>query len=176
MSTRVSASFACGSIAVSATFTASFQQPRTSRGCVILKDVLDHSTGEIASQLELSVPAVKAALHRERAVLRGLVVAERSAPVAGVTTPALARYACLFNDHDWNGVRALLADGVKLDPVSRRKAAGRREVGTYFSNCESAGDWWLTPGWLDHLHQVRFCSLIICPSHRITDEQHPWFR
>ena len=40
------------------------------RGCVILKDVLDHSIDEIASELDLSVPAVKAALHRGRAALR----------------------------------------------------------------------------------------------------------
>ena len=40
------------------------------RGCVILKDVLDHSLEEIAALLELSVPAVKAALHRGRAALR----------------------------------------------------------------------------------------------------------
>lgn len=46
-------------------------------------------------------------------------------------------------------MRALLADGVRLDLVSRRKAAGRREVGTYFSNHESAGDRCRVPGWLD---------------------------
>ena len=36
------------------------------RSCVILKDVLDYSLDEIAALLELSEPAVKAALHRGR--------------------------------------------------------------------------------------------------------------
>src|SRR5215510_11228050 len=36
------------------------------RSCVILKDVLGHSVEEMAELLELSVPAVKAALHRGR--------------------------------------------------------------------------------------------------------------
>ena len=40
------------------------------RGCVILKDVLEHSIDEIAVELGLSVAAVKAALHRGRAALQ----------------------------------------------------------------------------------------------------------
>src|SRR6266404_3912661 len=36
------------------------------RSCVILKDVLGHSVEEMSKLLELSVPAVKAALHRGR--------------------------------------------------------------------------------------------------------------
>ena len=42
------------------------------RACVILKDVPDHSIDEIAVELSLSAPAVKAALHRGRAVLQRL--------------------------------------------------------------------------------------------------------
>jgi len=45
------------------------------RGCVILTDVLDHSIDEIADELNLSVPAVKAALHRGRAMLQRLTEA-----------------------------------------------------------------------------------------------------
>ena len=40
--------------------------PAAQRSCVILKDVLDYSLDEIAALLELSEPAVKAALHRGR--------------------------------------------------------------------------------------------------------------
>jgi RNA polymerase sigma-70 factor (ECF subfamily) len=65
------------------------------------------------------------------------------------TSAALRRYASLFNAHDWEGVRGLLADDVRLDLVSRRKAAGRREVSTYFSNYERAGGWQLLPAWRD---------------------------
>ena len=119
------------------------------RGCVILKDVLDHSIAEIAVELNLSVPAVKAALHRGRATLHRLGQAPPGAPREREMSPALQRYAKLFNAHDWDGVRVLLADDVKLDLVSRRKAAGRREVAGYFSNYESARDWRLTPAWLE---------------------------
>ena len=119
------------------------------RGCVILKDVLDHSIDEIAVELNLSEPAVKAALHRGRAALQRLTEASQAAPQAREISPALRRYASLFNAHDWDGVRSMLAADVRLDLVSRRKAAGRREVGVYFTNYERVADWHLTPGWLD---------------------------
>ena len=44
--------------------------PPAQRSAVILKDVLGHSLEEIAALLELSVPAVKAALHRGRTRLQ----------------------------------------------------------------------------------------------------------
>ena len=121
------------------------------RGCVILKDVLDHSLEEIAAELELSVPAVKAALHRGRAALRQQLDAAPAAPAAAAraTSAALRRYASLFNAHDWDGVRGLLAEDVRLDLVAQRKAAGRREVGTYFANYERIGGWQLQPGWFE---------------------------
>ena len=118
------------------------------RACVVLMDVLGHSLDEIAAQLELSVPAVKAALHRGRSALRDGSDAPVDAPAPPVS-PALLRYARLFNAHDWDGVRALLADDVRLDLVSRRRLAGREQVGVYFGNYERAGDWRLVPGWLD---------------------------
>ena len=123
------------------------------RACVILKDVLDHSLDDIADELGLSVPAVKAALHRGRTVLQRVsqeaaVSVERSRP-----SPALVRYAMLFNARDWDGVRELLADDVRLDLVSQRKASGRRDVGMYFSNYDRARDWQLHPAWLDG-HEV----------------------
>jgi RNA polymerase sigma factor (sigma-70 family) len=118
------------------------------RACVILKDVLEHSLDDIASELNMSVPAVKAALHRGRAALPANVGGPVQPPPPREVSPALQRYARLFNAHDWDGVRALLADDVRLDLVSRRKLAGR-EVGTYFTNYEGARDWHLTPAWLD---------------------------
>jgi RNA polymerase sigma factor (sigma-70 family) len=119
------------------------------RACVILKDVLDHSIDEIAAELSLSTPAVKAALHRGRVVLQGLTDAPAPAPAARSPSPALLRYADLFNARDWEGVRALLADDVRLDLVSRRKAAGRRAVGMYINNYDHASDWHLVPAWTD---------------------------
>jgi RNA polymerase sigma-70 factor (ECF subfamily) len=114
--------------------------------------VLDHSLEEIAGELDLSVPAVKAALHRGRTLLRQLSEASTEAPsprAAPSISPALRRYADLFNARDWDGVRAMLADEVRLDLVSRRKAAGRREVEIYFTNYSRQDDWRLVPAWLE---------------------------
>ncbi len=120
------------------------------RGCVILKDVLEHSLDEIAAELGLSVAAVKTALHRGRAALRKLnVAAAASTATPRAPSPALANYASLFNAHDWAAVRALLADDVRLDLVSQRKSAGRRDVGLYFTNYERAATVQLVPTWLD---------------------------
>ena len=121
------------------------------RACVILKDVLDHSLDDIADELGLSVPAVKAALHRGRTVLQRVArqASVRNGERLPSPSPALVRYATLFNARDWDGVRALLADDVRLDLVSQRKAAGRRDVGMYFSNYDRARDWHLHPAWLE---------------------------
>ncbi|MGK6307573.1 RNA polymerase sigma factor [Variovorax sp. DT-64] len=135
--------------AVHAALSCFLQLAPAQRGCVILKDVLDHSVEEIASELELSLPAVKAALHRGRALLRQLSAASAPPAPARAVQPALLRYAQLFNAHDWDGVRAMLADDVRLDLVSRRKAAGRRDVALYFTNYARLQDWHLVPGWLD---------------------------
>jgi RNA polymerase sigma-70 factor (ECF subfamily) len=121
------------------------------RSCVILKDVLGHSVEEIASLLELSAPAVRAALHRGRAKLRARTEdppteASRAPPP---TSPAVARYAALFNARDWDGVRAMLADDVRLDLVSRSQRAGRRQVAGYFANYAAVRDWHLVPARLE---------------------------
>jgi RNA polymerase sigma-70 factor (ECF subfamily) len=120
------------------------------RSCVVLKDVLGHSLEEIAALLELSLPAVKAALHRGRERLRQ----RQAAPAAGALpplppSPAVARYAALFNARDWDGVRALLAEDVQLDLYSRARRYGRREVGEYFSNYQRIEGWHLRPAWLE---------------------------
>jgi len=119
------------------------------RSAVVLKDVLGHSLDEIAALLELTLPAVKAALHRGRERLRESVPAARAARAARAASPLIARYAALFNARDWDGVRALLAEDVQLDLVSRGRRAGKRSVGNYFSNYDRLDDWHLVPAWLD---------------------------
>jgi RNA polymerase sigma-70 factor (ECF subfamily) len=120
--------------------------PPSQRGAVILKDVLGHSLEEIAALLELTVPAVKAALHRGRETLKNSAEPRRA---RGAPSAVLARYVALFNGRDFDGVRAMLADDVKLDVVSRSKRSGRSEVGFYFSNYEGATGWQLKAAWLD---------------------------
>jgi RNA polymerase sigma-70 factor, ECF subfamily len=116
------------------------------RSCVILKDVLGHSLDEIGGLLDLTLPAVKAALHRGRARLRELKVAQPISPPR--TSSAVARYVALFNARDWDGVRAMLAEDVQLDLVSRAQRAGRA-VGNYLTNYDRLHDWRLAPAWLE---------------------------
>jgi RNA polymerase sigma factor (sigma-70 family) len=145
--------------AVSAALSCFLELAPAQRGCVILKDVLDHSLDEIAIELGLSVAAVKAALHRGRAALQ---TQSGAAPAPATRRPepsaALARYARLFNAHDWDGVRSMLADDVRLDLVSQRKSAGRRDVGVYFTNYERAADSRLAPAWLNGREVLAVCS------------------
>jgi RNA polymerase sigma factor (sigma-70 family) len=77
------------------------------RACVILKDVLDHSLEEIGTQLDLSVPAVKAALHRGRTALAHSAATASAPPPGRTASPTLLRYTQRFNAHDWDGVRAM---------------------------------------------------------------------
>jgi RNA polymerase sigma factor (sigma-70 family) len=118
------------------------------RSCVILKDVLGHSLEEIGGLLELSLPAVKAALHRGRVRLRELAEAQPPAPPPRQTSLAVARYVALFNARDWDGVRTMLAEDVQLDLVSRAQRAGRA-VGNYLTNYDRYRDWRLAPAWLE---------------------------
>ncbi|HET7525678.1 MAG TPA: RNA polymerase sigma factor [Burkholderiaceae bacterium] len=133
--------------ATRAAISAFLALPPAQRACVVLKDVLDHSLDEIALELDISVPAVKAALHRGRGALATRAPAAGATPAPAVPTQ-LQRYASLFNARDWDGVRALLADDVRVDLVSRRKLAGP-EAATYFTNYHGASGWRMVPAWLD---------------------------
>jgi RNA polymerase sigma factor (sigma-70 family) len=120
--------------------------PPRQRSCVILMDVLGHSLDEVATLLEMSVQGVKAALHRGRSALRAQSDPE---PLLQPITAQLSRYAQLFNARDWDGVRALLGDDVRLNLVTLSQRAGRRAVGNYVDNYSRATDWRLVPGWLE---------------------------
>ena len=119
------------------------------RSALILKDVLGHSLAELAQLMAISEPAAKAALHRGRERLRALAAAppEAARPNSALS-PGLVRYVALFNARDWDGVRALLAEDVRLDLVSRAKRSGR-EVASYVRNYSQKTDWYLRPGWLE---------------------------
>jgi RNA polymerase sigma-70 factor, ECF subfamily len=126
--------------------------PVAERGAVILKDVLGYSLEEIGHVMHATVPATKAALHRGRRHLRELAEAPEETPVsvlAGRERSLLAAYVDRFNDHDFDAVREMLAEEVKLEVVHRLRLSGRREVSTYFTNYAQVPDWRLIPGFID---------------------------
>lgn len=112
------------------------------RSAVALVDVLGHSLAETAAILGMTVPAVKAALHRGRVRLRALAQqAEISAVIAPAERARLRAYADRFNAHDWDALRALLAEDVKLDLANRTTLSGARDVSIYFTRYAALPDW-----------------------------------
>jgi RNA polymerase sigma factor (sigma-70 family) len=144
--------------ALHATLSRFLELPPAQRSCVILKDVLGYSLDEIAGMLNLSVPAVKAALHRGRSRLRAQADETTRPRPPRAISPTLARYADLFNARDWDGVRAMLVDEVKLDLVSASRRFGRRDVEVYFTNYSRWTGWRLIPGWVDGREAV----IVVC--------------
>jgi RNA polymerase sigma-70 factor, ECF subfamily len=119
------------------------------RSCVILKDVIGCSLAEISELLNATIPEIKAALHRGRARLRELsksVEAQAPAPLDEHERQLLAGYVDRFNARDFPAVRAMLADEVRLDLISRTKRHGVAEVGEYFHRYEQVDDWRLALG------------------------------
>jgi RNA polymerase sigma-70 factor (ECF subfamily) len=55
----------------------------------------------------------------------------------------------LFNARDWDGVRAMLVEDVKLELVAREKREGLSQVGKYFTNYDQLLDWRVVPVWLE---------------------------
>jgi RNA polymerase sigma-70 factor (ECF subfamily) len=123
--------------------------PILQRSVVILKDVLDEPLAEIAALLDLTVDAAKAHLARGRARLREINAKASQLPDSKSTSPAVARYVALFNQRDWEGLRALLADDVKLNQSTHPVRVGSADVGTFFSIYATIEGVWLTPAWLE---------------------------
>ncbi len=115
------------------------------RSCVVLKDVLGYSLAEISELLGATVTAIKAALHRGRARLRELAqdpeLEARPPRLEGPQAELLASYVERFNARDFDAVRDMLADDVRLDLLGQVKRRGLAEVGRYFTNYENLDDW-----------------------------------
>ena len=123
--------------------------PTVQRSVVILKDVLDQSLGDIAALLDLTVNAVKAHLARGRARLKAINAEAPAETAPRPPSPAVARYVALFNRRDWEGLRAMLADDVRLVQSSYPLRAGRAEVGMFFSIYAGSPPARVGPAWLD---------------------------
>jgi RNA polymerase sigma-70 factor (ECF subfamily) len=126
--------------------------PVAQRSCVILMDVLGYSLQEIGEVIDSTVPAVKAALSRGRARLRELALErdDRSPPVLPAPQRSLLNaYVDRFNARDFDAIRDMLADEVRLELVNKTRMSGKGEVASYFGNYALVHDWQLVPGFVD---------------------------
>jgi RNA polymerase sigma-70 factor (ECF subfamily) len=126
--------------------------PVMQRSSVILMDVLGYSLDEIGSVMDSTIPVIKAALHRGRLRLRELAQEPDDLPPPVLAEPErsrLAAYVERFNARDFDALRNMLADEVRLELVNRLRLAGRAEVGNYFHRYGEATDWHLVPGLVD---------------------------
>ncbi|WP_156908964.1 sigma-70 family RNA polymerase sigma factor [Bradyrhizobium murdochi] len=123
--------------------------PVPQRASVILMDVLGCSLKEICEVMDCSMPAAKAALHRGRAQLREIASEPDDAPqqkLSDADRERLGAYVAHFNARDFDAIRAMITDDVRLDLVSRTHLRGKAEVSRYFGNYDKVSDWHLVPG------------------------------
>jgi RNA polymerase sigma factor (sigma-70 family) len=123
--------------------------PTVQRSVVILKDVLDQSLEEIAAMLDLTVNAVKAHLARGRTRLKAINAQAPAQPAPRSPSPDLARYVALFNRRDWDGLRGMLADDVRLIQSTYPLRAGAADVGMFFGIYSRSAPVRLAFAWLD---------------------------
>ncbi|MBZ9706332.1 sigma-70 family RNA polymerase sigma factor [Mesorhizobium sp. ESP7-2] len=123
--------------------------PVPQRSVIILKDVLDEPLADIAALLGVTVDAVKAHLARGRARLRRINAEAKPLPDARIASAATVRYVNLFNQRDWDGLRALLADDVKLHQSMHPPRAGAADVGMFFTIYAKSDGLWLRPAWVE---------------------------
>jgi RNA polymerase sigma-70 factor, ECF subfamily len=125
--------------------------PTVQRSSVILMDVLEYSLEEIGTIMDCSVAAVKSALHRGRVRLR-----EFAREPADIALPALqdaersrlARYVDRFNARDFDAIREMLADDVRVELVNKTQLRGR-EATNYFTNYAGVSNWLFIAGEVD---------------------------
>jgi RNA polymerase sigma-70 factor, ECF subfamily len=121
----------------------------TQRSSVILMDVLGCSLAEICAVMDVSLAAAKAALVRGRAQLRKYAEEPDDAPqpaLSDADRQRLDTYVAHFNARDFDAIRAMIADDVRLDLVNKTRMTGKAEVSRYFGNYSKVSDWHLVPG------------------------------
>lgn len=131
--------------------------PPRQRAILILRDVLDWQASEVANLLELTVPAVKSALHRARATLARQGGAADLA-VCGLdkgTQSQLDRYVQAWETADVNALLALLKDEATFSmPPIPSWYRGRESIGGLVSATVFSGDangrWRLLPARANH--------------------------
>jgi len=126
--------------------------PVAQRSSVILTDVLGCSLQEICEVMDCSLPAAKAALYRGRTQLREIAEEPDDTPLQKLSDAdreRLGAYVAHFNARDFDAIRAMISDDVRLDLVSKTRLNGKAEVSRYFGNYAGVSDWHLVPGMVE---------------------------
>ncbi|HEV7775246.1 MAG TPA: sigma-70 family RNA polymerase sigma factor [Luteibacter sp.] len=129
---------------VAISFQTFLRLPELQRCAVILKDVLGHSVDEVASIAECSPAAAKSALQRGRVALRRLAQAPEDARLplmSDADRRKVTAFVHLFQSGEFDTIRAMLADDVKLDLVNRLQLEGRDKIGAYFTRYAEVAKW-----------------------------------
>ena len=129
---------------VAVSFQTFLRLPELQRCAVILKDVLGHSVDEIASVTGSTPAAAKSALQRGRTALRQLAripTNTRLPLMPDAARQKMAAFVDLFRTGDFDAIRAMLADDVKLELVNRLKWEGRDKVAPYFTRYAEETKW-----------------------------------
>jgi hypothetical protein len=135
------------------------------RSSVILMDVLGYSLDEIGNVMGISVPAVKAALNRGRRRLRELAKEPEDLSIPVLAEPErslLAEYVDRFNARDFDAIRDMLANEVRLELVNKTRMNGAR-LGSTFTTTPPSTIGILYRGWLT---DARRSSCAILAIHR----------
>jgi RNA polymerase sigma-70 factor (ECF subfamily) len=124
------------------------QLPIVQRSAIVLIDVLEHSIDEAAKILDVTPAAVKSALHRGRIRLRDLNASprEQEQTLSRQEAQRVRDYAEQFNARNFDALRALLAEDVRLDLVNRTRLNGREDVSVYFTRYSEKFDWHIEAG------------------------------
>jgi RNA polymerase sigma-70 factor (ECF subfamily) len=129
---------------VAISFHTVLRLPELQRCAVILRDVLGHSVDEIAGIAECSPTAAKSALQRGRAALLQLAQAPEGTRLPLMSDSdrrKITAYVHLFRGGDFDAIRAMLADDVKLDLVNRLQLEGRDKIAPYFTRYAEVTKW-----------------------------------
>lgn len=125
-------------------FQTFLQLPELQRCAVILKDVLGHSVEEVAAIAGCTPAAAKSALQRGRAALRQLAAQPGSARMPLLpedSRQSISTYVRLFQEGDFDAIRALLAEEVQLELVNRLRLQGSSGVRPYFTRYAEERKW-----------------------------------
>jgi RNA polymerase sigma-70 factor (ECF subfamily) len=132
------------------------------RSSVILKDVLGYSLREVAETMGVTIPSVKAALHRGRTYLREFAQQPEDLPPPVMSEQErvlLTAYIDHFNARDFDAVRLMIAEDIRLELVGRGVMRGRAEVAPFLGKEAAARQGWsLSLCFID-----RRPAILVCP-------------